>query len=211
VTRPPRRTAAVAAAALSLLLTACGGSSAGVDSVTPTYHGAVPDTHDARPSFRLVDTDGKPYDFAARTVGKATMLYFGYTHCPDECPTSMADVAAALRRVDPSLAAKVTVVFVTTDPWRDKRPLLRKWLDRFDDSFVGLTGTPAQIRGAEVQMGMPVSRKVPAKKADGSGRYAVEHFAAVMAYGSDDRLATLYPAGITPAEIAADIPLLVEG
>jgi protein SCO1/2 len=198
---------------LSPLLSGCGGSSSGGDpEATPAeYHGAVPDSHDPRPSFRLVDTDGKPYDFAGRTTGRATMLYFGYTHCPDECPTSMADVAAALRKVDPQLASKVTVVFVTTDPWRDKKPVLRRWLDRFDSSFVGLTGTPAQIAGAEVQMGMPISRKVPAKKHDGVGRYAVDHFAAVMAYGSDDRLATLYPSGITPAEIAADIPLLVEG
>ena len=193
---------------------ACGGSAAGSsDSTSPSphYHGAVPDVHDPRPSFRLVDTEGKPYDFAGQTTGRATMLYFGYTHCPDECPTSMADVAAALRRVDPSLARQVTVVFVTTDPWRDKKPVLRKWLDGFDPTFVGLTGTPKQVAGAEVQMGMPISRRVPTKKANGSGRYAVEHFAAVMAYGSDDRLATLYPSGVTPAEIAADIPLLVKG
>ena len=213
MTHPRRRYAAATAVAIALLTTACGGSSGGTDSTKPTpgYHGAVPDVHDPRPSFRLVDTDGKPYDFAARTTGRATLLYFGYTHCPDECPTSMADVAAALRRADPALARQVTVVFVTTDPWRDKKPVLRRWLDRFDPSFVGLTGTPQQVAGAEVQMGMPISRKVPAKKRDGTGRYAVDHFAAVMAFGSDDRLATLYPSGITPAEIAADLPLLVKG
>lgn len=217
VTRSPRRGAVAAAAGLSLLLSpllsGCGGSSGGQTGVVVRgeFHGAVPDSHSPRPSFRLVDTEGRPYDFAGRTTGRATMLYFGYTHCPDECPTAMADVAAALRKVDPRLASKVDVVFVSTDPWRDSKPVLRRWLARFDKSFVGLTGTPAQIAGAERQMGMPVSRRVPAKKRDGTGRYAVEHFAAVMAYGSDDRLATLYPSGITPAEIAADIPLLVEG
>jgi protein SCO1/2 len=210
-----RRHAVAAALAMTLLAAGCGGSSSGGSGPTTTespgeLHGAIPDVHAVRPSFRLVDTSGKPYDFAGRTTGRATMLYFGYTHCPDECPTSMADVASALRRVEPSLADKVDVVFVTTDPWRDKKPVLRRWLNRFDPAFVGLTGTPAQIQAAEAQMGMPISRRVPAKKSDGSGRYAVDHFAAVMAYGSNDRLATLYPSGITPAEIAADIPLLVE-
>jgi protein SCO1/2 len=214
VTRVSRRLAAVAAVvALTLPIAACGGSSGGTDptTATPFFHGAVPDVHSPRPSFRLVDTSGKPYDFAARTRGRATMLYFGYTHCPDECPTSMADLASALRRVDASLARQVTVVFVTTDPWRDKRPVLRRWLDRFDPAFVGLTGSPAQIQAAQAQMGMPPSRRVPAKKSHGSGRYAVDHFAAVMAFGADDRLATLYPSGITPAEIASDLPLLVKG
>ena len=212
--RLSRRLAAVAAAvSLVLPAAACGGSSGGADATATSagFHGAVPDVHSARPSFRLVDTAGRPYDFAARTSGRATMLYFGYTHCPDECPTSMADLASALRRVDPTLARQVTVVFVTTDPWRDKPPILRRWLDRFDPAFVGLTGSPPQIKAAQAQMGMPVSRRVPAKKSHGSGRYAVDHFAAVMAFGADDRLATLYPSGITPAEIAADLPLLVKG
>ncbi len=204
--------------ALALLLSAaataaCGGSSGsaadGVD--TMTLHGAVPDQHDAKPSFTLTDTSGATYDFAARTEGQATLLYFGYTHCPDECPTAMADVASALRRVDPAVRSKVHVVFVTTDPWRDKKPVLRRWLDRFSPSFVGLTGSPQQIAAAEVQMGMQVSRREPAKKSDGSGRYAVAHFAAVMAYGADDRLATLYPSGVTPSDIAADLPELVKG
>jgi protein SCO1/2 len=123
----------------------------------------------------------------------------------------MADVASALRRVSPAIRQRVSVVFVTTDPWRDTRPVLRRWLDRFSPTFIGLTGSPPQIAGAETQMGMPISRRVPAKKSYGAGRYSVDHFAAVMVYGNDDRLATLYPSGVTPGDIAADIPLLVKG
>lgn len=203
------------AGALALVTAGCGGSSspgsAPSSSSSPTLHGAVPDVSQPRPDFTLVDTSGQTYDFGDQTRGKVTMLYFGYTHCPDECPTSMADLAQALSRVPADVAKQVVVVFVTTDPWRDKKPVLRKWLDRFSPTFIGLTGTPAQVAGAEVKMGMPISRRVPEKKKSNVGRYSVDHFAAVMAFGRDNRLATLYPAGVTPGDIATDMSVLVKG
>jgi protein SCO1/2 len=211
------RSVARAAALLSAaLLTACGGSSSPTaalqcDKVPSQLHGARTDTAAPKPTFTLADTDDASYDFKARTAGKVTFLYFGYTHCPDECPTSMADVASALRRLPAATADQVAVVFVTTDPWRDTPAVLRKWLDRFDPDFVGLTGNPTDIAGAEVDMGLPISKRQPAKRKDGVGRYSVAHFAAVLAYGRDGRLATLYPAGVTPTDIAADIQVLVKG
>jgi protein SCO1 len=208
VTRLP-----LAAIALCVALgaVACGGGSTPAATKTPAVlHGAVPDQHLPRPDFTLVDTSGQTYDFGTRTTGHVTMLYFGYTHCPDECPTSMADLAAALRRVPADVAKQVDVVFVTTDPWRDTKPVLRRWLDKFSSSFIGLTGTPTQIAGAEVKMGMPISRRVPAKKGSKTGGYSVDHFAAVMAYGRDNQLATLYPSGVAPSDIAADMSALVK-
>ena len=207
---------ATAGAVLALVATGCGGGSSGGSQTldqptTPMLHGAIPSDHALKPSFQLVTTDGKPFDFATDTHDKATLLYVGYTHCPDECPTAMADVAAALRRTSPAVAQQVDVVFVTSDPWRDTRPVLRKWLDRFSDSFIGLTGTPTQVAAAEVALGMPIAKREAAPKHYGSGKYAVNHFAAVIAYGRDGRVATLYPSGITPAEIAADLPVLVKG
>ena len=204
------------AASLALLAAGCSSASSGgvqtLDTPTPpALHGAIPSDHALKPSFQLRTTSGQPFDLAADTHGKVTLLYFGYTHCPDECPTAMADVAAALRRTDPAVASQVKVVFVTTDPWRDNAKVLRKWLDRFSPSFIGLTGTPTQVAGAEVAMGMPIAKREAAPKRYGSGKYAVNHFAAVLAYGRDDRVATLYPSGITPAEIAADLPVLVKG
>jgi protein SCO1/2 len=177
-------------------------------------HGAVPvGQRQTRPEFELVDTGGTPFDFGARTRGRVTLLYFGYTHCPDQCPTSMADVASALRQVPAAVSAQVIVVFASTDPWRDTRPVLRRWLDRFHppQPYVGLTGTPTQVAGAETSVGLPVSQREAAPSGYGSGRYAVDHFAAVMAYGRDDRLATLYPAGVSPADIATDLQVLVKG
>jgi protein SCO1/2 len=211
-----RRLAALAlVAAFATACTSAGASSHNTasDGSDITLHGATPTSVQARPEFKLVDTGGTAYDFRARTRGKVTLLYFGYTHCPDECPTSMADMATALRSLPASVAQQVAVVFVTTDPWRDTRAVLRGWLDRFHppQPYVGLTGTPAQIAGAEVTMGMPISSKQPAPKSYGSGKYAVSHFAAVMAYGRDDRLATLYPSGQSPTDIAADLKALVKG
>lgn len=210
-----QRALLVAATLVVAVTTACSGGGShpgGTPAATDVaLHGAKPSTSQPRPDFTLVDTTGHSYEFGPRTQGKVTLLYFGYTHCPDECPTSMADLAQALSRVPADVAKQVVVVFVTTDPWRDKKPVLRKWLDRFSPTFIGLTGTPAQIAGAEVKMGMPISRRVPEKKKSGAGRYSVDHFAAVMAFGRDNRLATLYPAGVTPGDIATDMSVLVKG
>lgn len=208
----------VAAAATAVLVTGChsGSTHAAARQAQQQQlqlHGAVPDSAQPRPQFTLPDTAGHPFDFGARTHGHVTLLYAGYTHCPDECPTAMADVASALRQVPPDVASAVDVVFVTTDPWRDNADVLRRWLDKFHppQPYIGLTGTPAQVAGAEVAMGMPVARRTPAPKSYGSGRYAVSHFAAVMVFGRDDRLATLYPSGTTPEDIAADLQVLVKG
>jgi protein SCO1/2 len=213
--------AAVLIAALAVgTATACaGGSSPGTAQIPAAstadvaLHGAKPTTAQPRPSFTLVDTAGHRYEFGQRTHGRVTLLYFGYTNCPDECPTSMADVAQALRSVPPAVAAQVSVVFATTDPWRDNATVLRRWLDRFRPPapFVGLTGTPAEVAGAETTMGMPISTRQPPAKGQKPGQYSVSHFAAVIVYGRDDRLATLYPSGVVPADIAADLKVLVKG
>jgi len=208
---------AVAAALLVAATTACSGGSSHPKSSPAAenvvLHGAKPATSQPRPDFTLVDTGGHSYEFRPRTRGKVTLLYFGYTHCPDECPTSMADVAQALRSVGPAVSSQVTVVFATTDPWRDNAKVLRRWLDRFrpPTPFVGLTGTQAQIAGAETAMGMPISSREARTKGQQPGQYSVSHFAAVIVYGRDDRLATLYPSGVVPADIAADLLVLVKG
>jgi protein SCO1/2 len=201
-----------ALAAMALALTGCSSSGPAqtAGSFFDQLHGTIPDTHPAKPEFTLRDTTGSAYDFGARTHDDVTLLYFGYTHCPDECPTSMADLASALRQVGPSVASQVRVVFVTTDPWRDTGSRLRDWLGKFDRSFVGLRGTPRQLGDLEVRMGLPPShRDAAAKNGDGS-RYSVTHFAAVLAYDRDGRLATLYPSGVAPSDIAADLDVLAK-
>jgi protein SCO1/2 len=171
-----------------------------------SLHGLAPDRPAARPRLTLTDTSGAAYDFAARTRGRVTLLFWGYTRCEDICPTTMADIAVALRRVPESVRRSVTVVFATTDPEQDTAPVVRRWLDRFDPSFVGLTGTAAQLAAAQRAAGVPVAVRERLAR----GNYAVDHFAGVTAYGRDDRVAAVYPAGAIASDYATDLPVLVK-
>ncbi len=199
-------------------------------SAKAAYHGPEPQPAATRPSFVLQDTTGKTYDFAAQTRGRPTLLYFGYTSCPDECPTAMADIAAALRQTTPELRAQTLVVFVTTDPERDDAALLRRWLDMFSTEFVGLVGSQAEINAAQESMGLPPAAKgeqvatlpgQPGQHVELPGSaphthlgplgYGVAHANTIFAFDVDDRLPVVYFAGTRPSDIAADLPLLTRG
>lgn len=157
-----------------------------------------------RPSFVLTDQHGRRYDFAARTRGRPTYLFFGYTHCPDVCPTAMADVAAALRSLPVALRDPVQVVFVTTDPKRDTPAALAAWLANFDQGlgtrFVGLTGPQAELDVAQRGAGVVLAE-------DGG----LTHSAQLLLYGPDDLCRVFYLAGNTVADIAHDLPLVARG
>jgi protein SCO1 len=81
-----------------------------------------------KPRFVLTDTSGDRFDFWNRTQGSITLLFFGYTYFPDQCPMHMANIGAALKKLPPGIAGQVKLVFVTTDPARDTRVELRHWL-----------------------------------------------------------------------------------
>ena len=221
--------AALAAVVAAAALTSC---SAGTPPVTPRaavttgYHGPEPVGAAARPSFTLTDTKGQRYDFGRETGGRPTLLYFGYVNCPDECPTAMADIQAALRRQPAAVRDAVRVVFVSTDPARDTLPLIRQFLDQWSISFVGLTGTPAEVAvaaaaaGAESSLGdpQPTLSGQPDAHVEKPGTaphkhfgplgYAVTHSDVIFAYDTSDRLPVVYPGGSTPSDIAADLPVL---
>ncbi|MGZ6825293.1 MAG: SCO family protein [Mycobacteriales bacterium] len=227
--RPPRLL--LVAALTGLALSACGSGGSAAPSrpaaATAAYHGVEPSPVPSRPEFVLTTTTGERYDFRAETAGRPTFLYFGYTHCPDECPTAMADLAAALRKAGPAQAAKARVVFVTTDPRRDTATVLRRWLDQFSATFVGLTGTQAELDAAQAAVGVQAARPEgpvptiaghPDQHVHKAGTaphqhfgplgYSVAHSAVIFAYDAADRLPVLYPGGVTPSDIAADLPLL---
>lgn len=166
----------------------------------------------AKLDFTLTTTDGKPYAFKSETHGRLTLLYFGYTHCPDVCPAHMANIATVLRKLSPADRARVAVVFVTTDPERDNPKLLREWLDNFDTSFVGLHGSHIEIARLESMMGLaPSSRDGLVSDSAGAdtANYAVGHAAQVLAFTPDDSLRTMYPFGVRLDDWASDIPKLL--
>ena len=224
---PARRSAALALAA-GLLLAGCGTTAAATQATTSRgLHGVEPDRVIERPDFTLTDTRGAPYAFRQRTAGQPTLLFFGYTSCPDECYTAMADITAALRTSTSALREQTRVVFVTTDPARDDGPRLRRWLDRYSAEYVGLTGTQEQVDAAQAAVGTPAATKggpiptLPGRPAehthapgtaphehDSPLGYGVDHSSLIFAYDASDHLPVLYPGGSSPADIAADLPVL---
>lgn len=161
----------------------------------------------AKPDFTLTDTEGKDFAFAAETDGFLTLVFFGYTYCPDICPVHMASLGAVIGQLPPSTARRIKVVFVTTDPQRDTPVRLRTWLDNFNRDFIGLTGDRDRVNEVQASMGLPPSQ---VEEPDSTGGYLVGHAAFVIAFTPDNLARAFYPSGIRQADWAHDIPLLLE-
>ena len=174
--------------------------------VAAAYHGGLVTPPLPKPKFTLTDTSGAPFDFWLETQSYITLLFFGYTHCPDECPLHMANIANSLQQLSPEVREQVKVVFVTTDPDRDSAPVLRTWLDNFDRSFVGLTGSEAAVAAAERAANIPPASKTAHTAHD----YGVNHASFVLAYTKDNLAHVIYPGGVTADDWAQDLPLLVK-
>jgi protein SCO1/2 len=212
VNRRPRTTGPLIALTLTLVLIAagCSGSSEspvtimdGHTSSTGLRGTALPQPL-GKPALDLMDTAGAPFDLRSRTAGKVTLLFFGYTHCPDVCPTTMADIAAGLGLVPAPVRAQVATVFVTTDPERDTGSVLNQWLNQFDPSFVGVRGALAQIRAQADALGIPLEE--PVQQSNGS--YTVAHGTQVIAFTKDDKARIVYLAGTQVADYVHDLPIL---
>lgn len=158
----------------------------------------------AKPEFELVSTAGDTFSFKEETEGFVTLLFFGYTSCPDICPIHMASIASVLRTLTPQVAHRVKVVMVTTDPERDTPERFRKWLDNFDRSFIGLTGSHEDVNAIQRQLLLPRAVTV----GDGDD-YTVGHSASVIAFTTDNRAHVSYGFGTRQADWAHDLPMLV--
>ena len=195
---------------VALIATGCGATHHGASVATssgpsgPQLHGLVPTPLLSLPRFTLTDTAGHPFAFAARARGRLTYLYFGYTHCPDVCPLTMGNLAAALRRATPALRRKVQVVFVTVDPRRDTPRVLRAWLNNYNPSFIGLTGSEQAIRRAARDSGIPLPPP-PRKQSNSDG---VVHSSFVFPYSPDGHAHVLYTQGFSALDYAHDMRIL---
>ena len=170
-----------------------------------TYRGGLVTPPLAKPRFTLTDTSGAPFDFWQKTDGYVTLLFFGYTHCPSECPLHMANIATGLEKVPVGFADQVKVIFVTTDPARDSPKVLRSWLDHFDKRFIGLTGSAATIEAAQRAARVPPGRKILLA----GENYQVGHASFVLAYTKDNLAHLIYPGGVTQRDWAHDLPRLI--
>lgn len=204
--------------AAGLVLSGCGGGSdeagtaadehdhsggpATVEGPEDSYAGLDLAEPYRRPQIQLTDTAGAPYDLMAETAGRPTLLFFGYTECPDVCPSTMADVAVALRSVDRAIAEQVQVVFVTTDPATDTPEVLGEYLGNFDADlptrFVGLTGDEAAVIQAQLAAGVP--------QAEDEGRL---HSTLLLLYGADDAARVAFDTGNDWRDIADDLGAIV--
>lgn len=152
--------------------------------------------------FTLVDQDGREVterDFA----GKAHLVFFGFTHCPDICPTTLQQVGDVLQALGPK-GKELKVAFVTVDPERDTPEVLKSYLSSFDPRIVGLTGTPDQV-SATVKAYRAYAQKVPGKEGD----YVMNHTAMVYVMDARNNFVSALNLTRPPQEAAADLSKLL--
>lgn len=149
--------------------------------------------------FTLLSADGpvslKDYR------GKVVLIYFGYTFCPDVCPTELTNTAAALKLLKPEEAARVAVLFVSVDPERDTPAHLKEYTAFFHPAMVGVTGTSAEVAAVARQYGVYYARQ----KAESAAGYTVDHTSDIYLVGRDGRLAGRMPHASPPEKMAAEI------
>jgi protein SCO1/2 len=208
--------AAALVAAATLTLSACGN---GDDSGSPVSvvseeagsdkAATVLDQPFEKPDLVLTDTKGEKYDLRKETKGKPTLIYFGYTHCPDICPLTMNNIAVAKKQLPKSEQDKLAVVFVTTDPARDTPAELGKWLKGIDTTFVGLTGDFATIQASARTLGISIE---PTHKDKKTGKTVSVHGTQVVAFSpKTDEGYVLYGEDTTVDDYTKDLPKIIKG
>jgi protein SCO1/2 len=207
--------AAALLAAASLTLTACGS---GDDSNSPVSvvseeagsdkAATVLDRPFEKPDLVLTDTSGKKYDLREQTKGRPTLIYFGYTHCPDVCPLTMNNIAVAKKQLTKAQQDELRIVFVTTDPDRDTPAALGKWLKGIDSQVVGLTGDFDTIQAGARTLGISIE---PPHK-DKNGKIVSTHGTQVVAFSpKTDGGYVLYGEDATVDDYTKDLPKLIKG
>lgn len=156
-------------------------------------------------NFALADHGGQPRQLADFR-GKAVVLFFGYTQCPDVCPTTLTTLRDTMNLLGAD-ASRVQVVFVTLDPARDTPQLLAQYVPGFHPSFIGLHGDDAAIAALAKEFKVFFARQ-PGKT---PGSYSIDHSTGSYVFDPQGRLRLLIRHGETPVNVAADLKLLLAG
>lgn len=206
MTRRPVAGIAVSIAVALLLVAGCAGepgTRAVISTPTTAWSGTEVTAGYPLPGGRFTDTDGRPVVPAEDLDSPVTLVFFGYTSCPDVCNIVLANVAAALRGATPEVRSATEVVFVSTDPARDTPAVVREYLDRFDPSFTGLVAPVETVERAARSLHISYERP------DGSiGGYEVEHGAYTTGFlGPAARV--VWAEDVAVADLRADLTRLV--
>ena len=167
------------------------------------FHGMILQSPVPATNFTLSGSNGQPVTLSDYR-GKVVLLYFGYTTCPDVCPTTLAELHKA-RELLGKRANDVQVFMITVDPERDTMNVLSDYIPHFDPSFIGLTGTPDQIAAVATYYGIFYEKK----EGDSALGYLVDHTSTVMALDKQGYLRVVFPFGATAADMAADLDYLL--
>lgn len=201
-TRRPVLAAALVAGAL--LLGACSGGNEEAGAPATISGAELDEPYVASPTA-LTDTSGE-----ARALGDVdgdlTLVFFGYTNCPDICGIVMSTIATAVNKLDADDRDRVDMVFVTTDPARDDQKTLRTYLDRYDPTFEGLTGDLDDV----IEVGRPMSVLVEEGEKLPSGGYEVVHSDHVIGLDAEGEGIIVWNKETSSAEMASDIELLLD-
>ena len=182
------------------VLTTCVATITGCAAEAP-LHGVVVDPPQAAPVVRILGAAGKVVDLDTEHGRRTVALFFGYTHCPDVCPTTLADWSRARRALGAD-AARVQWVFVSVDPARDTPDIAQRYAAQFDSMFVGLSPTPGQLDSLQSAWGFTVTREVDPSS---PGAYAVSHPAGTFVIDPAGRIREILPPNTPGGDIAADL------
>ena len=146
--------------------------------------------------FQLTDGDGRTVT-DANFRGKWMLVYFGYTHCPDACPTALQDIASAFDRLGPDERKRVQAVFITIDPARDTPAVMKDYVSAFGPAIVPLSGAPEAIAQAEKEYLV-----YAAKHPTGDGDYEMDHSSIIYVMDPEGRFVTNFTHETSPEQMA---------
>ena len=153
--------------------------------------------------IELVDQNGTAIQLQQAYRGKVMVIFFGFTQCPDVCPTTMAELAQVREKLNPEQRDQVQIIMISVDPQRDTPAVMKQYVSAFDPSFVGLTGSDEQI--AKVA----ASFKAYYKKVDSGQSYTMEHSSGLYVLDTEGESRLLIKPNTAPEAIAADIQKLL--
>jgi protein SCO1/2 len=179
-----------------MLLASCGAH---------TFHGQLIDTPTAALDFTMTDQNGQPFQLSAQR-GKLVALFFGFTHCPDICPTTLADMKAIRQQLGGD-AEKFQVVFVSIDPERDTPELVNRYVTAFDPSFVGLSGPQTTLDPLYQAYGVTaIKREIP----NSALGYTMDHSTYVYIIDPAGRYRMVFPYDMPIDDIVSDLRYLIK-